>query len=50
MHSFLNSIGFGNIRTICEQDELIRDVLRGYDYKKAASDQNNQLFAQISKE
>ena len=50
MHSYLKSIGFSDIKTIRQQDELIGEVLRNYDFKKVAADEHNQLFVQISKE
>ena len=50
MHSYLKTIGFSGISTVRDQDQLIGEVLRGYDFKKVAMDEHHQLFAQISKE
>lgn len=50
MHYYLRSIGFGSIQTIEDQDLLIADVLKKYDYKKVVENEEHQMFAQFSKE
>ncbi|MGI6118917.1 MAG: DUF3881 family protein [Bilifractor sp.] len=50
MHYYLRSIGFDSIRSIEDQDRLMEDVLKNYDFKKVAENEDHLLFAQISKE
>jgi hypothetical protein len=50
MHYYLRSIGFGNVQTVEDQDLLIADVLKNYDFKKVIENEEHQMFAQYSKE
>lgn len=50
MHRYLGAIGFDRVRTIGAQDALVGDVLRNYDFRHIAEDENGQAFAQITKE
>lgn len=50
MHYYLRSIGFGNIQTVEDQDQLIADVLKNYDSRKIVENEDHQMFAQFSKE
>lgn len=50
MHRYLKSIGFSQIHTIREQEQMLSDVLRHYDFKKVVEDAHGQLFVQISRE
>jgi hypothetical protein len=49
MHYYLRSIGFGSVHTVEDQDRMIADVLKNYDYKKAVETEDHLLFAQLSK-
>lgn len=50
MHYYLRSIGFGHVQTLEDQDDLIADVLKNFDFKKIVENEDHQLFAQLSKE
>jgi hypothetical protein len=50
MHSFLRTIGFGNLTRLEEQDQLLKDVLTRHDFKKIVEGTDGHLYAEISKE
>lgn len=50
MHKFLRSIGFRNLWSIHDEEFLVADVLKYYDYKKVVEDELGQKYAQISRE
>ena len=50
MQRFLKSIGFGNIRELEDQDRLLHDVLLHHDEKNMIIDEDQHLFAEISRE
>ena len=50
MHNYLKSIGFRDIKTSNDLDDLIADVLMNHDHKKVVETEDGQVFAEISKE
>lgn len=50
MHNYLKAIGFRNIKTTDDLDDMIGDVLMHYDQKNVVETEDGQIFAQISKD
>ena len=50
MHKYMRAVGFSKLERFKDEDELIRDVLGHYDYKKVVENKDGVLFAEISKE
>lgn len=49
MHSYLKSIGFSDIKSKKELDEILEEVIHNYDEKIVIENGENHLFAEISK-
>lgn len=48
MHSYLRAIGFSDISKK-EMKEIIKDIIQNYDEKMIVEEENNRVFAEISK-
>ena len=48
MHSYLRAIGFSDISKK-EMTEIIKDIIQNYDEKMIVEEENNRVFAEISK-
>lgn len=49
MHSFLKSIGFSNIKTEREVEEILDDVFRRYTERQVVKEENGNAFVELSK-
>lgn len=50
MHNFLHVIGFSELKSKKEIDQVIEDVLKNWDEKKVVEDEEGRYFTEISKE
>lgn len=50
MHKFMRSVGFSRLARFRSEDNIVREVLSSYDYKKVVENEDGSLFAEISKE
>ena len=49
MHSYLKAVGFSNIKAKKEMDKILAEVINDYDEKLVVENDNERLYAEISK-
>ncbi len=49
MHQYLRAVGFSDFKNKKELDVVLREVIRSYDSKMIVDEENNRIFAEMSK-